>query len=190
MLRFHSSVLLFSACCVLLLILALPWPAVGWACLLVLGFAAFLARAGLLRLLRRSRWLLLATIFLFAWMTTGMPMSWLPGATRDGLQTAVEQISRLLASIALVAILLMALDGRHLIAACYGLLAPLRRLGVDVERWVIRLSLTLQGLEGERPAADSKDAPIEIPHESLRAVDYVLLTLLAALLTTTWTLLL
>lgn len=187
MVRAHSSVLLFSACCVLLLILALPWPAVGWACLGTFVAATMYARAGLLRLLRRSRWLLLVSIVLFAWMTPGMPVPWLPGATQDGLQQAFEQTTRLIASIAMVAILLAGLDQSRLVAACYGLLAPLRVLGVDVERWVIRLALTLRGLEGGDAGAANTggEGQIRIRHETLHAIDYGLLTLLLLLFTLT-----
>lgn len=185
MVRAHSSVLLFSACCVLLLILALPWPVVGWACLGVLAVATFYARAGLLRLLCRSRWLLLTSILLFLWMTPGMPVPWLPGATQDGLQQALEQTARLVASIAMVAILLAALDTQQLVSACYGLLAPLRLLGIDVERWVIRLALTLKGLEVTQGDDGDAEGRIAIRHEMLHATDYGLLTMLVLVFTLT-----
>lgn len=156
----------------------------------MLAAALFYSTTTLLRLLRRSRWLLLATLLLFVWMTPGMPVPWLPGATNDGLQQALEQVTRLIASIAIVTILLATLDKSQLTAACYGLLVPLRFSGIDVERWVLRLALTLQGLDTTYQTDKGTDSdigqvrPITIPSESLHAVDYGVLTLLLVLLTT------
>jgi energy-coupling factor transporter transmembrane protein EcfT len=173
--NFNPSVVLFSWGSLLLLLLALPWPWLGFVCLITLVFALAVAAPGLLGLLRRSRWLLAISLLMFGWLTPGMPVPWLPGATLDGLQQAAEQLSRLLASIAMVALLLVALDKRRLLEACYGLLAPLQAAGVDVERWVLRLALTLRGLETS--AVDDSDGSraIVLSRAPLQLIDYALL---------------
>ena len=173
--KFNPSVVLFSWGSVLLLLLALPWPWLGFVCLITLGFALTVAAPGLFRLLRRSRWLLAVSLLMFGWLTPGMPVSWLPGATLDGLQQAAEQLSRLLASIAMVALLLVALDKRRLLEACFGLLAPLQAAGVDVERWVLRLALTLRGLDSSAIDDFGGSHSIVLSQEPLQPIDYTLL---------------
>lgn len=98
-------------------------------------------------LLRRSRWLLLAILVAFGWMTPGMPAVGIPGATSDGLQLAMEQVSRLLISISMTTLLLSQLEFRRLLSALRGVAHPLRCLGLDVDRGVIRLALVLEELD-------------------------------------------
>jgi energy-coupling factor transporter transmembrane protein EcfT len=110
-----------------------------------------------------------------------MPVTWLPGATGDGLQQAGEQLARLLVSIAMVSVLLSRLDQTSLLTGCYGLVLPLNRLGVNVERVVLRLALTLRRLE---LSFDLDAAPqvFYLPRETLRLPDIVLLGLLILVL--------
>lgn len=178
---FNPSVVLISWGSVLLLFLALPWPWVGIACVLTLMLALAVSAPGLRRLLRRSRWLLIASLLMFGWMTPGMPVPWLPGATLDGLQQAMEQLSRLGASIAMVVLLLAALDKNRLPEACYGVLAPLRHAGIDVERWVLRLALTLRGLDSSAMEDASGSQVIYLSRVPLHTIDYVLMATLAVI---------
>jgi energy-coupling factor transporter transmembrane protein EcfT len=110
-----------------------------------------------------------------------MPVTWLPGATSDGLKQAGEQLARLLVSIAMVSVLLSRLDQKSLLTGCYGLVLPLSRLGVNVERVVLRLALTLRRLE---LSSDLDAAPqvFYLPRETLRLPDIVLLGLLILVL--------
>jgi energy-coupling factor transporter transmembrane protein EcfT len=183
--RFNSSVLLLSWMIALLSLIALPWPAAGLACVLLSLLAIIVSSPVFRRLVKRSRWLLLAVLLMFGWMTPGMPVPWVPGATMDGLLQAAEQLSRLLISLAMVAILLSRLDTASLLAACYGLLRPLRVLKVDVERLVLRLALTLHQL-------DKHDAPGSLPtviclhQQHVRLPDLVLLGMLVLVVGRNW----
>ena len=175
--RFNASVILFAWMLVLLRVIALPWPMIGLASATFFLLASLVSGRVLYGLLRRSRWIILAILVLFGWMTPGMPLTWLPGATSDGLQQAGEQLARLLVSIAMVSVLLSRLDQTSLLTGCYGLVAPLSWLGVDVDRLVMRLALTLRRLE---LSSELDPAPqvFYLPRETLRLADFVLLGLL------------
>lgn len=185
MFRFNSSVLLLSWMVALLLLIALPWKSLLAACVSVSLLAVLIAPAVFRRLLRRSRWLLLAVLLMFGWMTPGMPVSWLPGATLDGLQQAMEQFSRLVISIAMVAMLLSRLDTVSLLTACHGLLRPLRLFGVDVDRLVLRLALTLHQLD-KRNSSTETPTVIYLARKRVRLPDVLLLGVVAVVAGGAW----
>lgn len=183
--RFNSSVLLLSWMIALLSLIALPWPGVGLACVLLSLLAIVVSLPVFRRLVKRSRWLLLAVLLMFGWMTPGMPVPWVPGATMDGLLQAAEQLSRLLISLTMVAILLSRLDTTSLLAACYGLLRPLRVLKLDVERLVLRLALTLHQLD-QHDAPGSLPTVICLQQQHVRLPDLVLLGMLVLVAGRNW----
>jgi energy-coupling factor transporter transmembrane protein EcfT len=175
--RFNTSVILLVWMIVLLRVIALPWPTIGLACVAILLLAGLVSARVLYGLLRRSRWIILAIVLLFGWMTPGMPVSWIPGATSEGLQQAGEQLARLLLSIAMVSVLLSRLGQTSLLSGCYGLALPLRWLGINVDRLVLRLALTLRQLElGSEP--DVAPPVFHLSRETLRLPDVFLLGLL------------
>lgn len=148
--------------------------------------AMFLARAHLLRILRRSRWLLLTMLVLFAWMTPGTSIEWVPGATYEGLHLAVENLARLVIAIATVALVLGALDLSGLVYGLRALLAPLASLGAFRDRLAVRLMLTLQEVEAARVvrSADAVESVSGIVFEAraFRAADYLAVAVCACLL--------
>ncbi|HEX5393052.1 MAG TPA: CbiQ family ECF transporter T component [Rhodocyclaceae bacterium] len=114
---------------------------------LALFFGWVANRRLLNRLLFRSRWLFLTMLILFLWSTPGvrLPAPWGGvGMTREGLEFAVEHVSRLAAMLALLAILLSRLDHRAIVSGLYVLLRPLSGFA-DLRRSVaVRLTLTLE----------------------------------------------
>lgn len=150
----------------------------GFLSITACGLAFALARHQMLAILRRSRWLLLTMCVLFAWMTPGTWISWLPGITREGLVLAGENLARLLIAIATVAILLRLLPPPALVSGLRSLLAPLALLGDFRDRLAVRLMLTLDAVEAERGSerrlvTDSlmlPVAPMRIPDLVLVAV--------------------
>ena len=66
---------------------------------------------------------------------------------REGLADGVLQLTRLLAALAALAILLDRLHRQQLIAGLYALFAPLQWLGLSRERLAVRLGLTLHYAE-------------------------------------------
>lgn len=125
---------------------------------LLLATGAFLALAGtvdaarLYRLVRRSRWLLLAMGLLFGWMTPGIylvPDLGAASPTREGLLQGLEHAGRLLGLVAMVALLLARWTPAQLVQALAGLMAPWRHHG---QRAALRLALVLDYVEQVPPA--------------------------------------
>lgn len=113
---------------------------------LVLSVAFVMSRHKLVQLVRRTRWMLLSLLLIYAYSTHGVSeSSYLPSVA--GLQDGCLQLIRLLASIAGLALLLDRLHRQHLIAGLYSLFAPLQWLGVSRERLAVRLALTLHYAE-------------------------------------------
>jgi energy-coupling factor transport system permease protein len=104
----------------------------------------------LLRYIRGLRWLLLAILVLYLWMTPGMPLfdtTLLPHylvPSREGLIIALQRVASLLLIVSLVALLLLHTAREDLLAALCWLTRPLRVLKLDNERLSLRLILVLE----------------------------------------------
>lgn len=148
--------------------------------LLVLGLGSVAAalvcsRPHLLRILRRSRWLLLTMLALFGWMTPGTPLPGVPGLTQEGLLLAAENIARLLIAIAAVSILLTVLAPAGLVSGMRSLLAPLGGVGGFRDRLAVRLMLTLEAVEAARQRSDDSlgmATTLRLPAIPVRRADY------------------
>ena len=141
------AALLLAWAVLLASIVSAPWPQIVIVAITTTLIAFFLAAPVLGRLLRRTRWLLLTVLVLFGWMTPGMPIAGLPGATVDGLLQGAEQCSRLLVSLAMVAVLLGCMPTERLLAGCHVLMRPLRHLRLDIDRFILRLALTMRQID-------------------------------------------
>jgi energy-coupling factor transport system permease protein len=114
---------------------------------MMLLFAMLSSPHKLLQLLRRARWLMLTLLLIYAYSTPGQPLLSALGVispSREGLLDGMLQLTRLLAALAGLAILLSRLHRSHLIAGLYTLFAPMQWLGMSRERLAVRLALTLQ----------------------------------------------
>lgn len=101
-------------------------------------------------LLRRTRWIALSLLLVYAWATPGRAVIdslgiWSP--TWEGLVDGLLQLGRLLCALAGLAVLLSVLSRERLIAGLYTLLFPLRWMGLSRERFAVRLALTLEYAE-------------------------------------------
>lgn len=158
-----------------------------------LAAALVVARARFLRLLRRTRWLLLAIVVLFSLATPGVLLvpelgSW--GPTDEGVRLGAIHFGRLLSILASLALLLELTPPAALVGALYGLMGPLAAIGVDRARIAVRLMLVMHYAEDGRgrgwrhwvAPASEEDRPerIVIERLPLRATDHVALLLLAA----------
>lgn len=111
-------------------------------------FALLLSARKLMQLLRRTRWIMLSLLLIYAYSTPGQPLFDTPfSPSREGLSDGVLQLTRLLAALAGLAILLDRLHRQQLIAGLYTLFAPLQWMGVSRERVAVRLALTLHYAE-------------------------------------------
>lgn len=134
----------------ILLAMNLASPAVVY----MAGVAAIVASACVPlhfhRLLKRSRWLLFSVALIFLLMTPGVALvsiAGIPAPSADGLRAAIDQISRLVLSLAMLALLLGHMDLNELVAGLRQLLITLHLPGFDPDRAALRLSLTLRRLE-------------------------------------------
>jgi len=155
-------------------------------CLALVALAFVAAPMHLRRLLRRSRWLLLTLFMLFAWMTPGTPLGWVPGMSIEGLQLAAEHVIRLLLALAALALILQLLSPVELVAGMRSLLAPLALFGLPRDRIAVRLALTLEEVERAQGAASVSGDVLHLPQASPGTSDALLGLVTAALAVTVW----
>lgn len=120
------------------------------------GGASAFAHLRFWRLLRRTRWLLLALFSLFAWATPGvllLPEIGSLSPTVDGLILGATHLGRLIVVLASLALLLHTTSSEELVGAFFSLLAPLNSLGVDRGRIAVRLLLVIEYVESAQPRA-------------------------------------
>lgn len=135
------------------------------------------------RLIWRARWLLISMLVIFSWGIPGDPI-W-NGAfspTHEGLREGLTHFGRLLLVLVAVAAFLEAMPVPELLAAMHTLLGPLRYLGLDPDRGVVRLMLVLRYVEALPRPRDWRallDTPqtilveaVEVNHRPLRWPDY------------------
>jgi energy-coupling factor transport system permease protein len=158
---------------------------------LVLTLVALVVSGQHLRLLvRRSRWLLLAMLVMFGWLTPGTPLANIPGASQEGLLLAADNIVRLFIALATVALVLKALSTPELVAGMRSLMAPLALLGIPRDRIAVRLALTLNAVETSRKGASSEPgcmvSTLVLPAPVPAATDLLISGLAGALVLAGW----
>lgn len=135
--------------CLLVLAAALPSLALTVLALVMAALLLVLMRSpgGLTRWrqgLWRLKWLFLALFVLYLGYTPGDPLiTALPGLSAEGLHEAARRATILAILLAAVQALLAATSTPHLVEALRQLLRPLRRLGLEGDRFALRLALVL-----------------------------------------------
>jgi energy-coupling factor transporter transmembrane protein EcfT len=125
----------------------------GLSLLAVATATAFLfapIRLQLLRLLRRTRWLLAVLLLTYAFTipgTTLWPALGWASPSIDGVQQGVLRAGRLVLMLAGLAMLLAYTTRPRLIYGLYALARPLTWLGFDRRAFAVRLGLTLDYVE-------------------------------------------
>lgn len=148
--KFHPAAQILAWCLLVAIMQMLPPVPLAAAAGSVLVCAFALSRHKFIQLLRRTRWIMLSLLLIYAYSTPGQPLfggfgSFSP--TREGLGDGALQLARLLAALAALAILLDRLHRQQLIAGLYTLFAPLQLIGLSRERVAVRLALTLHYAE-------------------------------------------
>lgn len=161
-------------------------------CLVLFVIAYKLCAKQLLSLLRRTRWIMISLLLIFAYSTPGValwPKLGLLSPTIDGILDGAMQLGRILSVLASLAVLLTVLSLAQLIGGLYSLMYPLRWFGLSRERFAVRLALTLENAESSMrdTASDWKSSisdaliphvvtvtPIEMPHQRFGAIDVAL----------------
>lgn len=130
-----------------------PWlqPAELSAIVLLLSLPLLLRHsAQYLKLLRRSRWLLISLVLVYAFVTPGAAAVAALGAyspSREGLLSGGLQALRLVSLLSTLALLLATTSRERILAGLYFLLRPFFLIGVDVDRVAARIWLTLHYAE-------------------------------------------
>jgi energy-coupling factor transporter transmembrane protein EcfT len=148
--KFHPAAQILTWCLLVAIMQFLTLEILLVAAGFVLLFALLRSAHKLMQLLRRTRWIMLSLLLIYAYSTPGQPLLNALGMfspSREGLSDGVLQLTRLLAALAGLAILLDRLHRQQLIAGLYTLFAPLQLIGVSRERVAVRLALTLHYAE-------------------------------------------
>jgi energy-coupling factor transport system permease protein len=118
--------------------------------LILLPWLQIATRIQFRRYVRRSRWLLLSLLLVYAYATPGN-LAWPAlgsfSPAWQGLQYGLLRSARMLLMLAALAILMTYIHRQHLLVGLYCLLSPLKQLGIQVERLAVRLWLTLDYAE-------------------------------------------
>lgn len=163
--------------------------------LIVAGVAS---GGSLRRLVRRIRFLLLAILILFAWMTPGqaaVPFWTVGGPSREGLLLAAEHGLRLLGVVSLVALLLGRGGRDFVVSGLYALMAPSGFFGLSRDRLAVRLLLVLRHAEQPqgrtwRHWLDVDEpgdlSPLHVQRRPIRGLDWLVMGLGAAMIGLGW----
>jgi energy-coupling factor transporter transmembrane protein EcfT len=103
-----------------------------------------------LKLIRRMRYILLFLMLVYALNTPGeyvAGLDYMMPPTYEGIAAGIEQVLRLALILAGLAIVLVNTSRDQFIAGLYYLVQPFRYLGLDPERFAVRLWLTLYYVE-------------------------------------------
>lgn len=171
---------------------------------ILFAWALRLCAVQLLSLLRRTRWILLSLLLIYAYTTPGVAL-WaqlgMVSPTREGVLDGLLQLGRLLSVLSGLAILLALLSQTQLISGLYTLAYPLRWFGLSRERIAVRLALTLEYAEtamrdtasdwratisGALQPAATGATHIELRLQAFGLVDVLLLAASAAVLIGAW----
>lgn len=147
---FHPALQIMMWCVLVALMQRMELALLFWVAGVMLLSSWLLSGKKLLQLLRRTRWIMLSLLLIYAYSTPGQPLLDALGVlspSREGLGDGVLQLTRLLAALAGLAILLDRLHRQQLVSGLYTIFAPLRWLGVSRERVAVRLALTLHYAE-------------------------------------------
>jgi len=156
----HEALLLHPASLILIWLafaFCIPWlRPVELSAIVLLFSLPLLLRHSVqyFKLLRRSRWLLISLILVYAFVTPGVAAVAVLGAyspSREGLLSGGLQALRLLALLSTLALLLATTSRDRILAGLYFLLRPFVLIGVDIDRVAARIWLTLHYAEQAEP---------------------------------------
>lgn len=191
------KIIVYIACLIGVNFLPVKW---FWlSCIIVLVLAFILEGPLFFKRCYRLRWLFLSIFFIYALTTPGEYIALFElfdNLTKEGVSLGLVQISKILMAIACLSIVFYRTGVSALISGLYRLLLPLAWLGLPINRFVVRLLLTLQYVDGFTRESDqtlnflnvydmikTNDEQVEltvvdVDHDPLSAVDILIATLL------------
>ncbi|MDD2832428.1 MAG: CbiQ family ECF transporter T component [Methylotenera sp.] len=153
--------------------------------------------------LKRMRWLFVSILVVYAYLTPGELLPYLPvnySPTYEGVVHGLMQIARLIVALAALSVLLASTQKEDLMAGLTMALHPLAIFGLDVRRFSVRLLLTLKYVETlalnqsvkfnfnhfgdveQYIAANEAPEVIAFPERSLAFIDYMVLCVMSLIL--------
>jgi energy-coupling factor transporter transmembrane protein EcfT len=113
-----------------------------------------------LHAIKRFKWLFLVMIVIFAFNTPGEHLPQWPfslSPTYEGITAGFTQTLRIVVMLAALSLILGANTRQQLISGFYFIFSPLQYLGLEVERFAVRLWLTLHYVELQRDKNTNQD---------------------------------
>jgi energy-coupling factor transporter transmembrane protein EcfT len=113
-----------------------------------------------LRAIKRFKWFFLVMISILALNTPGEHISAWPfsiSPTYEGVNLGLTQMLRVVVMLAALSLILAANSRQQLISGFYFIFSPLQYLGLEIDRFAVRLWLTLHYVEQERGSSISHD---------------------------------
>jgi len=148
--KFHPAAQIITWSILVIIMQMLTVKALLMVAGIVLLWALLVSVDKFKQLVRRTRWIMLSLVLIYAFITPGQPLlvllgEW--GPSLEGVTGGAVQLLHLLAVIAGLAILLDRLGRDQLISGLYTMFAPLQWIGQSRERVAVRLALTLHYAE-------------------------------------------
>ena len=134
----------------LLLLQYLSPSTIAVLCGLICLLAAVLNLPHFSQLIKRMRWLFVSLLLVYGYATPGEYLAFLPlnvAPSYEGLHLGLMQIAKLLIAVASLSALFASASKSQLMAGLWTLLSPLRLVGLNVERFTVRMLLTLHYVE-------------------------------------------
>jgi len=134
----------------LLLLQFLSPSSIAVLCALIGLLAAVLNSRHFFLLIKRMRWLFVSLLLVYGYATPGEYLAFLPlnvAPSYEGLHLGLMQIARLLIAVASLSALFASANKSQLMAGLWTMLSPLRLVGLNVERFTVRMLLTLHYVE-------------------------------------------
>ena len=134
----------------LLLLQYLSPSTIAVLCGLICLLAAVLNLPHFSQLIKRMRWLFVSLLLVYGYATPGEYLAFLPlnvAPSYEGLHLGLMQIAKLLIAVASLSALFASASKSELMAGLWTLLSPLRLVGLNVERFTVRMLLTLHYVE-------------------------------------------
>lgn len=156
----HPAVLLYAWICSIIAMQKMAVPLLAVSAFMFLSLAFLREKTLLMRMFRRSRWLILSMLVIYSITGVMDLMAGLAGGMAElggGIADGLIQVMRLLAVLASLAVFTGHLGSAAMVDGLYKLLAPLAYAGVDTRKFVLRLMLTMRQVEGSlQESADNR----------------------------------
>jgi energy-coupling factor transport system permease protein len=119
-------------------------------CIVLCSYAIWADSASFLYVVRRMKWLFLSIFVIYAFGTQGEYIQYIPTSiapTKEGCILGILQIAKLLIALATLGILFSTSSKEQLMSGLHLLLSPLNILGINTNKFIARLLLTLDYVE-------------------------------------------